>query len=172
MFSYIGKSHKAQERIVVDKKLAKIVAELDEMPGYEVFKFLNEDNELVDVKSHHFNEYIHDVMGEEFSAKDFRTWGETMVAAIALEELGAEDIEDQKYLDKKIKDAVVKVSEILGNTPAVARSSYIDPRVIEAYTEGQNMAYFKKEVAKLLKKSDNLTEEEIGVLCILKARLK
>lgn len=172
VFSYIGKSHKAQERVVVDKKLAKIVAELDEMPGYEVFKFLNEDNQLVDVKSHHLNEYIHEVMGEEFSAKDFRTWGGTMVAAIALEELGAEDIEDQKHLDKKIKDAVVKVSEILGNTPAVARSSYIDPRVIEAYTEGQNMAYFKKEVAKLLKKSDNLTEEEIGVLCILKARLK
>lgn len=172
VFSYVGKSHKEQERVVVDKKLAKIVAELDDMPGYEVFKFFNENNEIVDVKSHHLNEYIHEVMGEEFSAKDFRTWGGTMVAAMALEELGVTAIEDQKNLDKKIKDAVVKVSEILGNTPAVARSSYIDPRVIESYTEGINMEYFKKEVNKLLKKSENLTKEEIGVLCILKAKLK
>lgn len=172
IFSYVGKSHKEQERVVVDKKLAKIVAELDEMPGYEVFKFINDDNEVVDVKSHHLNEYIHEVMGEEFSAKDFRTWGGTMVAAMALEELGVEDIEDQKNLDKKIKNAVVKVSEILGNTPAVAKSSYIDPRIIDSYSEGQTMEYFKKEVNNLLKKSENLTKEEIGVLCILKARLK
>lgn len=172
IFSYVGKSHKDQERIVVNKKLAKIVAELDEMPGYEVFKFYNENGELTDVKSHHLNQYIHEVMGEEFSAKDFRTWGGTMVAAIALEELGVEDINDQKNLDKKIKNAVVKVSEILGNTPSVAKSSYIDPRVIDAYTEGQNMSYFKKEVNALLKKSENLTKEEIGVLCILKGRLK
>ena len=166
IFSYVGKSHKEQERVVVDKKLAKIVGELDEMPGYEVFKFINENNEIVDVKSHHLNEYIHETMGEEFSAKDFRTWGGTMVAAIALEELGVEDIEDQKNLDKKIKDAVVKVSEILGNTPAVAKNSYIDPRIIESYSEGQNMNYFKKEVNKLLKRSENLSKEEIGVLCI------
>lgn len=172
VFSYVGKSHKDQERIIVDKKLAKIVAELDEMPGYEVFKFYNDHGELTDVKSHHLNEYIHEVMGEEFSAKDFRTWGGTMVAAIALEELGAEDIEDQKNLDKKIKNAVIKVSEILGNTPAVAKSSYIDPRVIEAYTEGQNMDYFKKEINLLLKKSANMTKEEVGVLCILKGRFK
>ncbi|MFC6267878.1 DNA topoisomerase IB [Frigoriflavimonas asaccharolytica] len=172
IFSYVGKSHKKQERHVVDKKLANIVAELDELPGYKIFKFYNENSELVDVNSHHLNQYIHEVMGEEFSAKDFRTWGGTMVAALALEELGVSSIDDQKNLDKKIKDAVIKVSEILGNTPAVARSSYIDPRIIEAYTEGKNMYYFKKEIEKLLKKAENLSKEEIGVLCILKEKLK
>lgn len=171
VFSYVGKSHKKQERIIVDKKIAKIVNELDHMPGYEVFKFINEQNEIVDVKSHHLNEYIHEVMGEEFSAKDFRTWGGTMMAAIALEELGAENLKDQKTLDKNIKNAVVRVSEILGNTPAVARSSYIDPRVIESYLEGQNMGYFQKEIDKALQKAQNLTKDEIGVLCMLKSRL-
>ncbi|HAV53734.1 MAG: DNA topoisomerase [Aequorivita sp.] len=172
IFSYNGKSGQEQEKHVVDKKLAKIVQEIDDMPGYEIFKYLDEDNNIIDVKSDDLNCYIHEVMGEEFSAKDFRTWAGTMIAAIALDELGVVEEKDQKLLDKNIKEAVNRVSETLGNTPAVARSSYIDPRVIEDYTEGRTLKYFEKEINQLLKKAENLSKEEIGVLCMLRNRLR
>jgi DNA topoisomerase I len=172
IFSYNGKSGQEQEKHVVDKKLAKIVQEIDDMPGYEIFKYLDEENNIIDVKSDDLNSYIQEVMGEEFSSKDFRTWAGTMIAAIALDELGVVEEEDQKLLDKNIKEAVNRVSETLGNTPAVERSSYIDPRVIEDYTEGRTLRYFKKEITQLLKKAENLSKEEIGVLCMLRNRLK
>lgn len=171
IFNYIGKSGKEQERHIVDKKLANIVKEIDELPGYEIFKFINEDGQRQDVKSEHLNEYIREVMGEEFSAKDFRTWAGTVIAAMALNEIGALEEKDQKALDKNIRNAVVKVSEHLGNTPSVARGSYIDPRVIEEYVDGKTINYFQNEVDRLLKKNENLSREELGVLCMLKKKL-
>ena len=172
IFTYRGKSGKDQEKHITDAKLAKIVKEIDEMPGYEIFKFIDENGTIHDVKSEHLNQYIREVMGEEFSAKDFRTWSGTMIAAIALDELDVEEEKDQKTMDKNIRNAVIQVSEKLGNTPAVARSSYIDPRVIDKYLNGKTLKYFQKEVNKLLKKNENLSESEIGVLCLLKERLK
>ncbi len=172
IFSYRGKSGQDQEKEIIDKKLAKIVKEIDAMPGYEIFKYLDEDGKIVDVKSEDLNAYIHEVMGEEFSAKDFRTWAGTMIAAMALDELGVVEEADQKVLDKNIKEAVARVSERLGNTPSVARSSYIDPRVIEEYENGKTLAYFEKEITKLLKKSQNLSKAELGVLIMLKNRLE
>lgn len=171
VFQYIGKSGKEQERHIVDKKLAKIVQEIDELPGYEIFKFIDEQGIKQDVKSEHLNTYIREVMGEEFSAKDFRTWAGTVIAAIALDEIGYTEPKDQKTLDKNIRDAVIKVSERLGNTPSVARSSYIDPRVINEYIDGKTINYFKKEITRLLKTNENLSREEIGVLYMLNRKL-
>lgn len=171
VFSYRGKSGKDQEKHIEDAKLAKIVREIDELPGYEIFKFIDDEGRIQDVKSEHLNAYIREIMGEEFSAKDFRTWSGTMIAAIALDELEALEEKDQKQMDKNIRQAVITVSEKLGNTPAVARSSYIDPRVIDDYVNGRTLKYFQKEVGKLLKQKQNLSESEIAVLCMLKARL-
>jgi DNA topoisomerase-1 len=172
IFTYNGKSGQDQEKHIVDKKLARIVQEIDDMPGYEIFKYLDEDDNIVDVKSDDLNTYIHEIIGEEFSAKDFRTWAGTMIAAIALDELGVVDKKDQEILDKNIKEAVNLVSERLGNTPSVARGSYIDPRVIEDYTKGRTLKYFEKEINQLLKKAENLSKEEVGVLCLLRNRLE
>jgi DNA topoisomerase-1 len=172
IFNYNGKSGQTQEKHIIDKKLAKIVQELDEMKGYEIFKYLDENDNIIQVKSDDLNAYIREVMGEEFSAKDFRTWAGTMIAAIALDELGVVDKQDQKLLDKNIKEAVIRVSERLGNTPSVARSSYIDPRVIEDYSNGRTLKYFEREINLLLKKAENLSKAEIGVLCMLRNRLK
>lgn len=171
-FHYIGKSGKEQEREIVDKKLAKVVKEIDDLPGYEIFKFIDENGKKQDVKSEHLNAYIREVMGEEFSAKDFRTWAGTVLAAMALDEIGALEEKDQKQLDKNIRNAVIKVSERLGNTPAVARSSYIDPRVIDQYNNGKTINYFQNEIKRLLKRNENLSREEIGVLCMLRNQLK
>lgn len=171
IFQYRGKSGKDQEKEIVDKRLATIVKEIDEMPGYEIFKYLNNEGELVDVKSEDLNAYIREHMGDEYSAKDFRTWSGTIIAAMALDELGAVEKNDQKKLDKNIKQAVINVSERLGNTPAVARSSYIDPRIIDEYIHGKTLKYFEKEINKLLKSNESLSREEIGVLFMLKNRI-
>lgn len=171
IFYYTGKSGKEQEKHIVNERLAKIVREVDELPGYRIFKYIDENNDIVKVDSDDLNAYIHEVMGEEFSAKDFRTWAGTMIAAIALNELGAVKEKDQELLDKNIKEAVNRVSERLGNTPAVARSSYIDPRVIEEYTQGKTLQYFEEEIIELLEKAENLSKQEVGVLCMLKSRL-
>lgn len=172
VFSYRGKSGKDQEKHVTDEKLAKIVKEIDELPGYEIFKFKDENGRIQDVKSEHLNQYIKEVMGEDFSAKDFRTWSGTMIAAIALDEFGAEEEKDQKKMEKNIRNAVIQVSEKLGNTPAVARNSYIDPRVIDRYLNGKTLNYFRQEINRLLEKNEHLSESELGVLCLLKERLK
>lgn len=171
IFKYNGKSGQEQEKHVVNRKLATIVQEIDDLPGYEIFKYLDEDGSVVDVKSQDLNNYIHEVMGEDFSAKDFRTWAGTMIAAIALNELGAVDKREQKVMDKNIKEAVNRVSERLGNTPSVARSSYIDPRILDTYIDGRTLNYFEKEIQKLLKEAKNLSRDEIGVLCMLKDNL-
>lgn len=170
IFSYKGKSGQQQERHVLDARLTKIVQELDEMPGYEIFKYIDESKNIQDVKSNDLNEYIREIMGQEFSAKDFRTWAGTVIAAMALDEIGAVEASEQKKLSKNIREAVVRVSEKLGNTPAIARSSYIDPRIIDNYGQGKTLSYFKREVNKMLKTNEKLSVEELGVLCLLKRR--
>jgi len=172
IFRYTGKSSQEQKKHVVDNKLAKIVKQIDGIPGYEVFKYLDENDNIIDVKSDDLNTYIREVIGEEFSAKDFRTWAGTMIAAIALDQLGIVSKKDQKLLNKNIKLAILKVSEKLGNSPSVAKTSYIDPRIIDEYVEGRTLHYFEKEINKLLKNLKNLSKEEIGVLCMLRNRLE
>ncbi len=172
IFSYKGKSGIEQEKHILDTRLAKIVREIDDLPGYEIFKYLDENEKIHDVKSEDLNQYIREIMGEEYSAKDFRTWSGTMIAAIALDEVGAVEEKDQKKMNKNIRQAVILVSEKLGNTPAIARSSYIDPRVIDEYLDGRTLKYFQKEVNRLLKKNKDLSVNEMAVLCMLRSRLK
>ena len=169
IFRYRGKSGIEQERHVENKRLARVVAELDELPGYEIFKYFNEDGERVQLRSQDLNAYIREIMGEEFTAKDFRTWAGTLIAATALDELGL--AEDPKAAKFKVREAVERVAKTLGNTPTVARSSYIDPRVIDHYLDGRTKSYFQKRVEQELKKARNLSLDEIGVLFLLKARL-
>lgn len=171
IFSYKGKSGQEQEKHIIDARLTTIVKEIDELPGYEIFKFIDEEGKIHDVKSGDLNEYIRIITGEEFSAKDFRTWAGTVIAAMALDEIGAVQEEDQNKLKKNIRNAVITVSEKLGNTPAIARSSYIDPRIIDNYIQGRTLGNFKREVKQLLKTNENLSLEELGVLCLLKKRL-
>lgn len=171
IFTFRGKSGQDQEKHVMDARLTKIVQELDDLPGYEIFKYIDDEDNIHDIRSNDLNQYIREVMGDEFSAKDFRTWAGTVIAAMALDEIGAVEPEDQKRLKKNIKDAVVMVSEKLGNTPAIARNSYIDPRVITHYTQGRTLANMNRSVKRLLKTNEQLSVEELGVLCLLRKRL-
>ncbi|MDN5627461.1 MAG: DNA topoisomerase IB [Weeksellaceae bacterium] len=172
IFSYKGKSGKFQEKHVINSKLSKVIKQLEALPGYRLFKYYDENDALIFVESQDLNQYIKEVMGEEFSAKDFRTWAGTMIAAGILDELGICEKKQQKELKIRVRNAIVAVSEKLGNTPSVARDSYIDPRIFEHYKNGHTIHYFQKEIKKLLKKNENLSETEVGVLYMLKSKLK
>jgi DNA topoisomerase-1 len=170
IFRYRGKAGKEQVRQVEDRRLARVVAELDDLPGYHIFKYLDQDGKRVAVSSDDLNAYIREIMGEDFSAKDFRTWAGTLIAAVALDELGLAG--DPQTADRNVRRAVERVAGKLGNTPTIARASYIDPRVIEQYLDGRTTSYFRKQVEQELKKTGDLSLEEIGLLYLLKERLE
>jgi DNA topoisomerase-1 len=171
IFDYTGKSGKEHHQEIVDARLTKIVSELDELPGYEIFKYFDDSGKLIDVKSDDLNAYIKEIMGEDFSAKDFRTWAGTLIAAVALAE--AEKCETPTALKRSVTTAVKHVSEHLGNTPAIARASYIDPRVIDHYLSGVTIKSYLRQIKRLLENPENehFSREEIAVLKLLRRRL-
>lgn len=131
IFDFNGKSGQQQHKVIEDTTIARVVKKLDEMPGYELFRYYDGKGRLHNLVSSDVNEYIKTYMGDEYSAKDFRTWGGTMLAAV---ELAREVRPDTQNARKKAMTACVKrVAKKLGNTPAIARSSYIDPRVFDTY---------------------------------------
>ncbi len=136
-FDFPGKSGVRQQRQIRDRQVAKIVRGVLKERGAEVFKYKNGSGEFVDVKSRHINEYIKEIMGENFSAKDFRTWAGTLVCACALARAGAEDGEKPTARKKKIVAAIKETAETLGNTPAVCRSSYICPEILTGFERGK-----------------------------------
>ncbi|WP_447553808.1 DNA topoisomerase IB [Vreelandella sp. EE22] len=169
IFDYRGKSGQDQHRVVEDARLASVVAELDDTPGYEIFKYFDDEGNKVRVDSSDLNDYIRDVMGEAFSAKDFRTWAGTSIAALALEELGLGD--NDKTSEKNVRQAVERVAKSLGNTPSIAKASYIDPRVVESYLDGQTLENFRQLIEAELDKEDLTGPDERAVLELLKSRL-
>ncbi|MDH4573792.1 DNA topoisomerase IB [Salinicola acroporae] len=170
IFDYRGKSGQEQHRVVEDERLATIVSELDDIPGYEIFKYFDDEGHKVKVDSHDLNDYIHEVMGERFSAKDFRTWAGTSIAALALEELGPGD--NDKASQGNVRQAVERVAKTLGNTPSIAKASYIDPRVVESYLDGRTLEHFRKLVETELARDDELIgPDERAILKLLQSRL-
>jgi DNA topoisomerase I len=133
-FEFQGKSGKKHEVTVRDRRLARIVKDCRELPGYELFQYLDEDGKRHAVDSADVNDYLRQISGEEFTAKDFRTWGSTVGAIQALYELGPASSEAEAR--KKIAEAIKRVAEELGNTPAVCRTYYVHPDVLAAYEDG------------------------------------
>jgi len=165
IFSYRGKSGKHQIKIIEDEHLSKVVAELDDLPGYQIFKYLDEHGKRVTVSSNELNSYIREHMGNEFSAKDFRTWAGTSIAAKTLDELGIATT--KKDIESNIKEAIARASNALGNTPAVAKSSYIDPKVFEKYASGMVISDFSDKSLPEAIDTDNLNRPEALTLCML-----
>jgi DNA topoisomerase I len=136
-FDFPGKSGVRQIRQIKDRQVAKVVRGLLKQPAREVFQFRNGNGEFVDVKRRHITEYIREVMGEEFSAKDFRTWAGTLVCACALARAGIEIVEKKTARKRKVVAAIKETAEALGNTAAVCRSSYICPEIINSFETGK-----------------------------------
>jgi DNA topoisomerase I len=170
VFEYTGKWGQVQRKVVTDARLRRIVQECAALPGYEIFKCLDESGEARDAKARDLNAYVKEVMGEEFTPKDFRTWAGTLFAAVKLAELGA--TEDFEQAEKNVLEAVDDVAQRLGNTRDIARASYISPRVIDHYMEGSVIAYYGELIEEIVAQQEGLTEGEEALLELLNKNLR
>lgn len=169
-FDFPGKSGKQQHRVLSDRRVARIVRELVRASG-EVFKYLNAEGKWVDVRRRHINEYIREVMGEGFSAKDFRTWAGTLICACALARAGAVATETKSARRRKVVAAIRETAETLGNTPAICRSSYIYPAVLSSFDRGRVIERYFDNVEQLVKRrAPGLHGSEKALLRLLKQK--
>ncbi len=148
-FEFRGKSGKQHEIDLRDPRLAEIVRRTQELPGQDLFQYLDERGEPQKIGSVDVNEYLREIGGEEFSAKDFRTWAGTVLAAVALREL--ERFETKAQAKKNLVQAIESVAQRLGNTPAVCRKCYIHPVVMESYLDGVTLARVRAKAAETLR---------------------
>ena len=168
-FDFPGKSGVQQVRTVKDHHVAQVVRDLLKVPGREVFKYQNGSGEFIDVTRPHINAYIREVMGEKFSAKDFRTWAGTLTCASALARAASEPDETDRARKKKIVEAIKETSEVLGNTPAVSRSSYVCPEIINSFENGQSIKKYFGSLNELTRyRGRNLHPAEKSLLGLMK----
>ncbi|MDB5160804.1 MAG: topoisomerase [Candidatus Saccharibacteria bacterium] len=160
----MGKSGQHQHKRVTDRAVARIIKRLDELPGYEIFKYYDAEGNLTRVNSKDVNQYIKNVMGEEFSAKDFRTWGGTLLASVELAAVTRANSERERK--RTVNVCIRKVARKLGNTPAIARGSYIDPRIISSFLAGDDLKTIRDAVANVGEKG-YLSNDEQCVLRLL-----
>ncbi len=169
-FTFRGKSGVMHEVPVKDRRIARIVSKLQDLPGQELFQYIGDDEKRYDVTSQDVNEYLQEITGEEFTAKDFRTWAGTVLAAIALNHLGPSQTE--KEAKANIKNAVTAVSKLLGNTPAICRKCYVHPAIFETYLSGDSIEGLKQKTAEALEADEiDLEAGEKAILKFLKDRL-
>ena len=170
-FEYSGKWGKTHRKVVTEGRLREVVEECVGLPGYEVFKYVDESGRVRDVKARDQNSYGNQVMGEEFTPKDFRTWAGTLIAAVKLAELGP--VTESKHAEENVLGAVDAVAERLGNTRDIARAPYISPRVIDHYLEGSVVAYHAGHLEEIIvAEQGGLTEGEKGLLDLLNRELR
>ena len=169
-FRFRGKSGKEHAVKVHDRRLARVVARCNDLPGEVLFQYLDDDGQRHSVESDDVNAYLHGISGAEFTAKDFRTWAGTVLAAQALKAL---EVFDTKAAAKKnIVEAVKNVSSRLGNTPSVCRKCYVHPQIFDAYLDGHLVAVLQQRAEAELRDSlAALSSEEAAVLMLLRDRL-
>ena len=169
-FSFKGKSGIQHDIDLEDKRLARIVKKLQDMPGQDLFGYLDDEGKVRDVTSQEVNLYLREITGEDFTAKDFRTWAGTVLAAMALN-MG-DPFETKTQGKKKVKEAIAAVAKILGNTPAVCRKCYVHPAVLECYLDGNSIAGLKRRTEETLEqKLEVLRPQEAAVMSFLQERL-
>jgi DNA topoisomerase I len=137
-FRFRGKSGRQHEVNVTDRRVAKVIAKCQDLPGQDLFQYLEDGGEARDVTSQDVNEYLRQITSEDFTAKDFRTWGGTVLAAIALSK--QEVFQTEKQAKSNVRTAICAVAELLGNTPAVCRKCYVHPIIVEAYLNRTRIA--------------------------------
>jgi DNA topoisomerase I len=170
MLDFRGKRGNEYHIDLRSKRLAKIVRRCQELPGQELFQYLDEDGTPRPVGSEEVNDYLREITGEDITAKDFRTWAGTNLAALALCELEAFD--SSTMAKKNVVQAVEAVSGMLGNTPAICRKCYIHPAIFDGYLDGSLLEALKRRAsAKLANGDSGLKAEEAAVLAFLRRTL-
>jgi DNA topoisomerase I len=137
-FRFRGKSGRVHEVDLNDRRIAKTISKLQDLPGQDLFQYVDDDGGVRDITSQDVNAYLREITSEDFTAKDFRTWAGTVLAGIALNAVGT--FETKKQAKANIRDAIRAVAEVLGNTAAICRKCYIHPAVVEAYLKGTSIA--------------------------------
>jgi DNA topoisomerase-1 len=163
-FEFEGKSHRRHVISVDDPVLAKIVKRCRDLPGYELFQYVDPDGQRQNLHSDDVNQYLREITGEDFSAKDFRTWSGTVMAFLALKQFP--EFESDTGATRNVVQAVEAVSRVLGNTPAVCKKCYIHPAILDSYTNG---SWFRNGQGKSKPKRipSKLKAEEIAVMTLL-----
>lgn len=168
-FEFRGKSGKHHTVDVNDRRLAKIVKQCRDLPGQELFQYIDDQGARRDVNSSDVNAYLQEITGEDFTAKDFRTWSGTVLACAALQEF--KDVSSMAQSKKNVVQAIEAVAGLLGNTRSVCRKSYIHPAILDSYMDGSMKAALKRRSSGLKKIVSKLRAEEVAVLTILRRRV-
>jgi DNA topoisomerase I len=170
VFDFVGKSYIKHRKVLVDEELAAMMKDLKQLgAARKLFHYVDDTGKPRPIKPSDINAYIKSATDAEFSSKDFRTWGGSLLAAIELAEIGK--AQDERELKKNIVRAVKKVSEQLGNTPAVCRGSYIHPSILASYEEGVTLDEFRpKQTRRIRRMETDYDPEEKALLRLLKSR--
>jgi len=169
-FRFRGKSGREHEVDVTDGRIANIISKLQDLSGQDLFQYVDHDGKVRDITSQDVNDYLREITGEDFSAKDFRTWAGTVLTAIALN--AQEQFETLKQAKSNINTAIKAVAKILGNTPAICRKCYVHPAVLENYLDQKSIDGLKQTTEDALEKEDvDLRSSETAILKFLKSRL-
>lgn len=169
-FEFKGKSNKMWRVDVRNKRVASIIRSCEELPGQHLFQYLDHDGQQHAVGSDDVNGYLREVTGRDITAKDFRTWAGTVLAALALHEFGA--IDTQAAAKKNVRAAIERVSARLGNTPTICRKCYVHPEILNSYLSGDLLLEIKDDIeTELREELPSLRPEEAAVLALLKSRI-
>lgn len=170
-FNFVGKSGIRHRVDVEDPRLAKIVRHCQDLPGQELFAYVDDSGKVRDLASEDVNGYLKEISGEEFTAKDFRTWAGTVLAAVALREV--KQFASHTEAKRNVTRAVEAVAKVLGNTPAVCRKCYVHPTIVDSYLDGKTIATLKRRAEQRLSAAglDKLKPEEAAVTMLLRERL-
>lgn len=167
-FRFRGKSGQCHEIALTDKKLARIVKRCRELPGQELFQYVDDDGERHGINSGDVNAYLREITGDELTAKDFRTWAGTVLAATALRGVEHDSATAAK---SNVVRAIETVACLLGNTPAICRRCYVHPDIIEAYLDQSLTTALQSRPDALLSRSHRgLHRHELAVVALLRAR--
>jgi DNA topoisomerase-1 len=169
-FEFRGKSGILHAVDLTDRRLARIVKQSRDLPGYELFQYIDEEGARRSIDSSDVNAYLQQIAGEEFTAKDFRTWAGTVLAARALDE--CHPFGSSTQAKRNVVAAIESVAKRLGNTKAICRKCYVHPEIINAYLDGSLAALLRRRVSHELAQSGrDLPKDELAVLACLHARL-
>ena len=168
-FHFKGKSGKIWRLQIANRRVAKIVKACQDLPGQHLFQYDDSEGAIREVSSSDVNAYLRDITGKDITAKDFRTWAGTVLAALALTELEAAD--NELAAKRNIRSAINAVASQLGNTPTICRKCYVHPVILESYLADELVSMLKQRTHEKLKKINHLKPEEAAVLALLQARL-
>jgi DNA topoisomerase I len=167
-FKFQGKSRVRHTVDIQDRRIAKIVQRCQDIPGYELFQYVDKEGNHHTIDSADVNDYLREVSGQDFTAKDFRTWAGTVLACTVLQEFEA--FESQTQAKKNVVQAIKDVAARLGNTPSVCRKSYVHPVVLDTYFSGAMIKTVKQKAEEEVA-AQALREEEVALLQLLQKRL-